>query len=36
MIQALKGSGWNWSPRNSAWQRKLTDAAFRSAKQIAA
>lgn len=35
-IKALKGSGWNWSPRNSAWQRKLTDAAFRSAKQIAA
>lgn len=35
-IAALKGSGWNWSPRNSAWQRKLTDAAFRSAQQIAA
>lgn len=35
-IKALKGSGWNWSPRNSAWQRKLTEAAFRSAQQIAA
>ena len=35
-IKALKGSGWNWSPRNLAWQRKLTDAAFRSAQQIAA
>jgi hypothetical protein len=35
-IAALKGAGWNWSPRNSAWQRKLTDAAFRSAQRIAA
>lgn len=35
-IAALKSAGWNWSPRNSAWQRKLTDAAFRSAQQIAA
>jgi len=35
-ITALKGSGWNWSPRNSAWQRKLTNAAFRSAQQLAA
>ncbi|MGX9120295.1 hypothetical protein ACWTU6_27070 [Mesorhizobium sp. BHbsci] len=33
-ITALKRSGWNWSPRNSAWQRKLTDAAHRSARQI--
>lgn len=30
----LKGEGWRWSPRNSAWQRKRTDAAMRSAKRI--
>lgn len=35
-IAALKGEAWNWSPRNSAWQRKLTDAAFRSAQRLAA
>lgn len=35
-IAALKGEGWNWSPRNMAWQRKLTDAAFRSANRIVA
>lgn len=34
-IKALKGSAWNWSPRNSAWQRKLTPAAFNSARMIA-
>lgn len=33
-IKALKGSAWNWSPRNSAWQRKLTPAAFNSARMI--
>lgn len=35
-IGKLKGSAWNWSPRNKAWQRKLTDAAIRSAQHIAA
>ena len=34
-IAALKGSAWNWSPRNKAWQRKLTNAAFLSAERIA-
>lgn len=34
IIKALKGAAWNWSPRNSAWQRKLTPAAFNSARQI--
>ncbi|GAA2816950.1 hypothetical protein EDC40_103688 [Aminobacter aminovorans] len=33
-IKALMGSAWNWSPRNSAWQRKLTPAAFNSARLI--
>lgn len=33
-IAALKGSAWNWSPRNSAWQRKLTPAAFNAAVRI--
>lgn len=35
-ISELKGSGWKWSPRNQAWQRKMTDAAFRVAQRIAA
>ena len=30
----LKKSGWRWSPRNEAWQRKLTSNAERSAAQI--
>lgn len=30
----LKKEGWKWSPRNSAWQRKLTNAAESSAKRI--
>lgn len=33
MRSALKGSGWNWSPTNKAWQRKITDAAIYSAKR---
>jgi hypothetical protein len=33
-IRRLKGSGWNWSPRNQAWQRKLTVNARHDAKQI--
>lgn len=32
--KALKGAGWNWSPTNKAWQRKRTNAAIASAKQI--
>lgn len=33
-ISSLKAEGWRWSPRSGAWQRKLTDAAVRSAKRI--
>lgn len=32
--QQLKKAGWKWSPRNGAWQRKLTPAAIESAKSI--
>jgi len=32
--RALKGAGWNWSPTNKAWQRKRTNNAIISAKQI--
>lgn len=35
VIGDLKGSGWKWSPRNEAWQRFITPASMRSAKQIA-
>lgn len=31
---ALKGEGWNWSPSNGAWQRKLTANAVRSAERV--
>lgn len=34
-IGMLKGAGWNWSPRNKAWQRMITDATMRSAMKIA-
>lgn len=34
MRSKLKGSGWRWSPKNTAWQRKRTDNAMRSAEQI--
>ena len=34
MRNKLKGSGWRWSPKNTAWQRKRTDNAMRSAEQI--
>lgn len=34
--RALKSSGWRWSPRTGAWQRKNTDNAYFSAKNIAA
>ena len=34
-IKALKGAGWNWSPKNTAWQRMITDATMRSARKIA-
>jgi hypothetical protein len=30
----LRGSGWRWSPKATAWQRKNTDAAIRSAKTL--
>lgn len=35
IIAELKGAAWKWSPRNSAWQRFITPASMRSAKQIA-
>jgi hypothetical protein len=31
LIAKLKGEAWKWSPTNTAWQRKLTDAAKASA-----
>lgn len=31
--QALKQNGFRWSPRNSAWQRQLTDNADRAARR---
>lgn len=34
VIKDLKSSGWNWSPSNGAWQRKNTDNAMISAKNI--
>ena len=30
----LKSSGFRWSPKNSAWQRQLTDNALRAARRI--
>lgn len=35
IIAELKGAAWKWSPRNEAWQRMITPASLRSAKQIA-
>lgn len=35
-IGLLKRSGWNWSPRNGAWQRQRTENARRSAREIVA
>lgn len=35
VIAELKGAAWNWSPRNSAWQRKITNNSIYSAKRIA-
>lgn len=32
--QKLKSAGWRWSPKEGAWQRKLTDNAERSANSI--
>lgn len=32
--QKLKSNGFHWSPRNSAWQRQLTQNAERAAKKI--
>lgn len=34
MTTKLKKSGWHWSPKNKAWQRKRTGAAQQSAKRI--
>lgn len=34
VIQALKKEGWHWSPKNNAWQRKLTSNAEYSANSI--
>jgi hypothetical protein len=36
IISELKGAAWNWSPKNCAWQRKITNNAIYSAKSIAA
>lgn len=36
IIAELKGAAWNWSPKNGAWQRKITNNAIYSAKSIAA
>ncbi|PYE89630.1 hypothetical protein [Phyllobacterium leguminum] len=36
VISELKGAAWNWSPRNGAWQRKITNNSIWSAKRIAA
>lgn len=33
-IERLKSHGFRWSPREKAWQRKLTDAALRDAKRL--
>lgn len=35
IIRELKGAAWNWSPKNGAWQRKITNNSIYSAKQIA-
>lgn len=35
IISELKGAAWNWSPRNSAWQRKIAANSINSAKRIA-
>lgn len=36
VIQALKGRGFRWSPRNGAWQRQLTQNARDAAESIIA
>ena len=35
IISELKGAAWNWSPRNGAWQRKITANSIYSATRIA-
>lgn len=35
VIAELKGAAWKWSPRNSAWQRMITQNSLYSAKRIA-
>lgn len=34
MRHKLKGSAFKWSPKNSAWQRQLTDNAIRATKRV--
>lgn len=34
VLKQLKESAWKWSPRNTAWQRKLTGNALWAAKRI--
>ncbi len=36
VLSELKGEAWNWSPKNGAWQRKITNNSIYSAKRIAA
>lgn len=35
VIALLKGAAWKWSPRNSAWQRMITNNSMYSARRIA-
>lgn len=35
VIAEMKGAAWKWSPRNSAWQRMITQNSLYSAKCIA-
>ena len=35
VLSLLKGAAWNWSPRNGAWQRKITNNSLNSAMRIA-
>ena len=35
ILAELKGASWKWSPRNTAWQRMITNNSLYSAKRIA-
>ncbi|UHS60577.1 hypothetical protein HRR99_03095 [Agrobacterium vaccinii] len=35
ILAELKGAAWKWSPRNTAWQRMITNNSLYSAKRIA-